>query len=168
MKQRIRGLVSFCLLAFAAAVLVGCASNSVKPMSDNLTIDAHKAVSVIVRNSDTCENKATDEELNELKSLIEKKIIDTGKLTCNDNGDLQMTATVENFRRVGGAARLLIGAFAGKAEVAMDVVVVDPKTGLAKHFKAVGQSGGATIASGGTGTAMENAAEQVANYVAGK
>lgn len=82
-----------------------------------------------------------------------------------DPGTLLVRATVTKVRKVGAGTRFLAGAFAGRANLTLDVSLIDAASGkvLGTHT-VVGESGGTGL-SGGTNDAVDKAAEAMAKLV---
>lgn len=70
------------------------------------------------------------------------------------------------MKRLTKVARIMLGAMAGRAGVAVDIQIVDATTGdLLEEANIQGTSSGGTVFAGGIEEAFENAAQQVADFI---
>lgn len=158
MKKAVRHLVLAIVLALFAAAM-GCASsssvsNAMKPTAD---LTSFKTVAVKVENR----TDASADEQKLLKEQIEKKLRESGKWQAVEVGEITVTATITDISRVGGASRLLLGAFAGRAGTKADVLVAQKTGAIITTFSVEGKSGGGSTFSGGTDQSIEKAAEKI-------
>lgn len=93
------------------------------------------------------------------------KVLDTEPVAAVD-GVVVLKGRITYMKRLTKAARVMLGAMAGRAGVAMDIQLVDPSTGSVLGEAAIqGTSSGGSVFAGGTEEAFENAAQQIAEFV---
>ncbi len=79
---------------------------------------------------------------------------------------LLVRATIMDIRKVSGAERFFLGIFAGQASITAQVVLIDGATGeTLGSYTVTGESGGLGM-SRGTGQAVENTAQGIADLIA--
>lgn len=146
--------------------LLGCAStSSVKStVSPTISLDSFKTLSVSVQTKvEDSEKEAQNFKeilISELKKKNKWEIVDS-----NPQNQLELSATITDLKKVGGGARLLLGALAGQASVDVDVVLKDSKGNVISQFSVNGKSSGGTIFAGGTDQAFEKASEQIVAFM---
>jgi len=148
------------VLLFVVAVCYGCASGSITGATrPTVDLGTFKTVAVTVKSV----GDVKDEESRELKEDIVKCLQEDGKWIPAETGHLTINVTMTEMSRVSTAARLLVGAFAGKAKCKADISLIDAKGTVVSSFSVEGQSGGTGL-SGGTGSAISDAARLIGNY----
>ncbi len=151
----------FVMLVVVAMVCFGCASGSISGASKpTVDLGTFRTASVAV----DAAGDVTAEETAELKQAITKCLQEDGKWAPVASGDLQINVHIVELSRVSTAARLLVGAFAGKSKCKATVSLTDAKGNVVSSFCVEGQSGG-TGWSGGTGTAIDDAGRLVVEYL---
>ena len=125
-----------------------------------------------------CESNTTEDvvkELTDLRGMALSNILGLGvfehaQLASSsdqyEEGDLLIKVSVQNIRKVGGAKRFMLGAFAGKASMEINIQFVDASNDrVLGSYLAKGESGGTGI-SGGTSDAVAKTAEAIGNVIA--
>lgn len=161
---------------FVAAVSVGCAARSSVATTDPLTADISSYSAIVIDMQNSLED--ADERGDALRNLslqVLNQVTATGLFSdvrmgdgaAEEAGVLLMRVNVTNLREVGSAARFIGGVFAGRAGTTMEIDLIDAQSGdVLESQEVTGQSGGAAI-SGGTGDALEQAANAVARWLSG-
>ena len=97
-------------------------------------------------------------------SLFEK-VVDTEPVQLTDKVIL-LKGKITYMKRLTKAARIMLGAMAGRAGVAVNIHLVDAVTGNTLGEADIeGKSSGGTIFAGGTDQAFEEAAQQIAEFI---
>ena len=97
-------------------------------------------------------------------SLFER-VLDTESPTPGDRV-VVLKGRITYMKRLTKAARVMLGAMAGRAGVAVDIQLVDPSTGSVLGEAGIqGTSSGGSVFAGGTEEAFENASLQIAEFV---
>ena len=120
--------------------------------------------SVILSVSSTVEDSSeiTTALRREIRSRLESRGIDVG-----DDG-YKASVVISRVREVSRTKRVLMGAFAGKAGIDVDISLRDPDGSKVGSTKVEGRSSGKTIFSGTSSQAIDQAAEKIASFIAGK
>ena len=163
MKGKIFSMV---VVVLFMAGLLGCASTSSvnSTLAPTVSLNNFKTLSIDVQTKveDSEKEAKTFKEIltSELKKRNKMEVIDGNQQT-----QLNLSATITNLNKVGGASRIILGALAGKASVDVDVVLKDAKGNVLSQFVVNGKSSGGTIFAGTTDQALEKAAEQIAAFM---
>jgi hypothetical protein len=115
----------------------------------------------------------TDKERNLLQFTIVSGLTQSGKFgqveveaPADTTPHLTVTARIKDLYGVSDLARLLVGAFAGRASIAVDVDVRDrPDGDPIETFTAIGKSSGGWTGAGGTDQAVQRAGERIVNQI---
>jgi hypothetical protein len=79
---------------------------------------------------------------------------------------VMLKGRITYMKRLTKTARIMLGAMAGRAGVAVDIQLVDPTTkNVLGEANIQGTSSGGSIFAGGTEEAFENAAQQIAEFI---
>ena len=163
MRGKIFSIVVIVMLMMG---LLGCASTSTvnTAMAHTVSLGSFKTLSVDVQTKveDSEKEAKTFREIltSELKKRNKMEVIDGNQQT-----QLNLSATITNLNKVGGASRIFLGALAGQASVDVDVVLKDAKGNVVSQFAVNGKSSGGTIFAGTTDQALEKAAAQIAAFM---
>ena len=103
--------------------------------------------------------------LERVKSGARFQALRLANTTEADAGTLVVRATVTKMKKVGAGTRFLVGALAGRANVTLDVKLIDAATGKVLGSHTVRGESGGTGFSGGTNDALDKAAEAMARLV---
>lgn len=158
-------------LAAGAILLSGCASSTLVPIK---TLDTEVRPYRTVRVS--VESKVAEDvskEISDLQGEIVSRIRETKRFdevtlaqdTTGAEGLLVKTSVV-GIRKVGGGARLLLGALAGKASISTDVEFVDAASGTVVGSYSIKEKTGSSGVAGTTGDCVEKAAKAIAKLTA--
>jgi hypothetical protein len=153
-------IFSIVVAAIFMAGLWGCASTSSvnSTIAPTVPLDNFKTVSVNVQTK----VEDSEKEAQTFKDILISGLKKKNKLEVvdgNQQTQLNLTATIIKLNKVGGAARIFLGALAGQASV--DVMLKDAKGNVISQFAVNGKSSGGTIFAGTTDQAFEKAAEQI-------
>ncbi|HEV2721359.1 MAG TPA: DUF4410 domain-containing protein [Thermoanaerobaculia bacterium] len=86
--------------------------------------------------------------------------------SANGAGELRVDANISDLRRVSSGARVMLGAFAGRGNMTVNVKLVDTRSGeTVGSFTSQGTSSGGTVFSGTTDQAVELAARQIVEFL---
>lgn len=154
------------------ALLVGCSSRStmvtVQPLVANLGTYSSVVLSVQSAVTDDVKKEMSDLEglaLSKIKALNLFQNTQLGDGTGAQPGTLIVKASITKIKKVSGTTRFLLGAFAGRASMTTDVLVIDAADGKTLgSYSITGQSGGTGV-SGGTSDAVQKAAEGIADIL---
>ncbi len=162
----------YVLFAGVILLVAGCASTGTIQQTAPITVKLSGYKTMLFRvSSDVPESSQevvhfesmTVAKLRE-RGLFEKVI--AGSASPNAKADLRADAEIVKLKKVGSGARVMLGAFAGRAGMAVEVKLTDVKTGKNLGvFKAEGKSSGGTVFAGNTGQAVERIAEQIVEFV---
>ncbi len=112
-------------------------------------------------------------EMSDLEEEVASKIKESGMFRrvwlgeCAHDCDsaLYVRADVTKIKKVSGTERFFLGVFAGRASMTVTVVVVEPSSlDTLGSFTVIGKSGGTGL-SGGTKSAVHNAAEAIVDLI---
>ena len=152
---------------------VGCtAAIQLTPVTP-LGTDLHSYSAVVF----LAESKVPDDVRNEVGSLqlltVTKiralnafKSVELGDGAGSGSGTLLVKATISSIKKVSSTARFMLGAFAGRASMTMDIVFVDAASGKQLGAYAITGKSGGTGYSGGTSDAVRKAADGIADILA--
>ncbi len=163
MRGKIFGMI---LTVMFALSFYGCASTSSvnTAIAPSVPLDSFKTVSVNVQTK----VEDSEKEAKTFKEILTSELRKNNKwdvLDGNPQCQLELSATITNLNKVGGASRIILGALAGRASVDVDVVVKDAKGKVISQFAVNGKSSGGTIFAGTTDQALEKAAAQIAAFM---
>lgn len=167
MKLRTREAV---LLLTVISLLAGCASTgqTVAAAPPVTKLSAYDSVVVNVTSS----VPETSRETVQLESMIISSLRDSNLFrnvtaaSAGGKGDLRIDAVISDLRKVSGAKRALLGGFAGRGNMVVDVKLVDAKSNNAVGtFTAKGTTSGGTVFAGTTEQAIELAAREIVEYI---
>jgi len=153
--------------------LPGCSARSKTVTGQAIQTDL-RAFKILALQVDAAVSQDAEKEKAELVSetvtrIKNRRVFDDVRIaTANENtpGTLLMKATITRLKKIGGGKRMMLGAFAGRANVTVRVQLIDAGTGKEIGASTVtGESGGTGI-SGGTGDAISKVAEALAKLVA--
>lgn len=168
--SRSKTIAAFALAA-GAVLLSGCASSTLVPIKTMDTeIRPYRSVRISVESKVAQDvSKEVSQLQGEIVSRIrEMKRFDEVTLaqdTTSAEGLLVRTSVI-GIRRVGGGARLLLGAFAGKASISTDVQFVDAASGTVMGSYSINEKTGSSGIAGTTGDCVEKAAKAIAKLTA--
>jgi hypothetical protein len=153
--------------------LSGCAARSqlvsVQPVVTDLGTYSSVVLWVQSGVADDVEQEMSDLEgltLSRIKALNLVEDVQLGEGIGGQPGTLIVKATISEMKKVSGTRRVLLGAFAGRASMTTEILLVDAATGKTLgSFSVTGQSGGAGV-SGGTSDAVQKAAQGIADIIA--
>lgn len=150
--------------------LCGCASSgqTLNAQAPTTKLSAYKSVVVNVTSS----VPDTSRETLQLESMI-VSTLNTAKTfpavsggSAGGTGELRVNAVITDLRRVSSGARVMLGAFAGRGNMTVDVKLVDTRDGkTVGSFTSQGTSSGGTVFSGTTDQAVELAARQIVEFL---
>lgn len=165
MRQKVFSMVMAVIFAFT---ILGCAStSSVTSIIDpTVSLSDFKTLSVNVQTK----VEDSEKEVQAFKAILISELKKKNKWEVVDGSpqnQLELSATITNLNKVGGASRILLGALAGQASVDVSVVLKDTKGNVVSQFSVNGKSSGGTIFAGGTEQALEKAAEQIVAFLDG-
>ncbi len=158
-----------CLVVFSL-VLAGCASQgqTLNASAPKTKLSAYKTVVVHVTSSvPDSSRESLQLESMIVSTLTNSKVFPavTGA-SANGTGDLRVDANISDLRRVSSGARVMLGAFAGRGNMTVDVKLVDTSNGeTVGSFTSQGTSSGGTVFSGTTDQAVELAARQIVEFL---
>lgn len=165
-RSRILGLSA---ITFLALVLAGCASTSSTVASEPMETKLGKYKTLIINTTAAVEQ--ADTETAQLEGVLSAKLKRTGLFqnvhtdTTRKDG-VMLNAKIVNLKKVSPTKRLMLGAFAGRGTMAVDVELVDAKTGKKLgSFLSEGKTSGGTAFAGTTEQAIEKVAEEIATFV---
>ena len=154
------------MLVIAAGFLSACAaSGSVETISAaKPAIDSSRSGAVEVTSS----TPGGDGAVVALRSaivghLVNKKVFQS--ISDSSATDYVLKARITDVSTVSQAARILLGAFAGQARIAVNVQLYDGKGKLLSDMIAKGESSGGHIFAGTTEEAIDQAAVNIADYL---
>ena len=156
-------LLTLAVVAFFSAWV---ATGAVDVKAAGLTaLDGKKSAGVEVTSA--VPDKA--ESANALKQAIVAQLVSKNvfkALTASNAADYQVKVNILSVSEVAQGVRILLGAFAGKAEISTQVDVFDSKAGKSMgNFVAKGKSSSGTIFAGTTQEAIDQAAAQIADHL---
>jgi hypothetical protein len=170
---RAPGVVTALSLAVGCAALAGCAARSetlaASPV-DKASLRSYKTAAVSIDSEAGAElTKETAalgaEVVQRIKTRRTFEEVRMAGVTENAAGTLLIKATVMKAKKVGTGKRMLLGAFAGRAGLTVDVKLIDAATGKQLGTYVVKGESGGTGFSGGTDDAVTKAAEGIAALV---
>lgn len=145
----------------AALFTIGCASagGTIKQtIEPAVPLNSYDSLRVNVESK----VEMDEEEKNGLEIMVLKKIKTEGEWKISDNGQLLINITVTDISRVSQAARVLVGAFAGRAMTRAEVTVTDTASGKTiNQFIAEGKSSGGSVMAGTTDESIDELAKQI-------
>jgi len=154
------------VVMISAVTFYGCASTSSvnSTVAPTAAFDSFKTLSINVQTK----VEDSEKEAQTFKEILAAEIKKKNKwevIDANPQCQIEISATITNINKVGGAARIILGALAGRASVDVDVIVKDAKGKVISQFAVSGKSSGGTIFAGTTNQALEKAAEQIAAFM---
>jgi len=164
--MKCRGL----LFLVGLALLCGCASSgqTLKSVPPKTKLSTFQSVVVKVTSSVPDSSRETLQLESMIVSTLmsQKAFAAISGLSAGGNGDLRVDANISDLRRVSSGARVMLGAFAGRGNMTVDVKLVDTRSGdTVGSFTSQGTSSGGTVFSGTTDQAVELAARQIVEYI---
>ena len=181
-------LTRLCFIVFVVAVLFtfGCAAKRIttvtKPTTTKLSNYDCLQIEQFTFEQSFREEKITDED-DEMKANILREgfqtrvqyhiysldlFEDVVEIECPTYAEniVALKGEITYMKRVTKAARIFVGAYAGRARVDVDVQLVDVQTGDVVGAASVkGTSTGGWVGAGGTEQAFENAAELITEFI---
>ena len=160
-------MVRFILVCVTAGLLSACAaSGSVQTLSAQApAVDSAKAGAVEV--STALQDKADSADALKkaiVAQLIGKKVFKS--VTDIDASDYLLKVNVVEVSEVSQGARIMFGALAGQAGITANVEVYDRREGkVLSTLVAKGSSSGGHVFAGTTQEAIDQAANQIADYL---
>ncbi len=163
-----KGVLGFTLTIIGLIFLASC--SPVSMVKNNVIIkptklSAFKTITVNV--SSKIKKKDTNKLVKELKNQI---VADLNKeklfKVLNSGGELKLNVEITEVKQVSGAARLLLGVFAGKAKIYTKCAIIDTNTNeVLRKFEAEGKSSGGSIFAGTTNQAVREISKSIVNYL---
>lgn len=149
----------------------GCAKSTLLPLHE-IDSGAHPysavMVSVDAKVAEDVSKEVSDlqgEVISELRK--QKRFQEVALLDSNNTGErLLVKASVIGIRKVGGGARLFLGAFAGEAYLATDVEFVDAATGKSLGAYSIKEQTGSSGYAGTTSESVKKTAKSIAKLAA--
>ena len=157
----------FFVAGLLSLFLCGCAaSGSVQQTSGSVPrIDSSKIGAVLVGTK----LEGASETVDGLRQAINAALINKKVFTSIggiDVADTVIEANITQVYEVSQGARIILGALVGQASISVDVVVKNRRTGeIMGSMVAAGKSSGGHIFAGTTSTALDQAANQIADYL---
>lgn len=153
-------------LAFAALLCACGVAGAIDARAAGLAaLDGKKSAAVEVTSA--VADKA--ETASALKQAIVSQLLNKNvfmAVTASNAADYRLKVNILSVSEVAQGARILLGAFAGKAEISAQVDVFDSKAGKSMgDFLARGQSSSGTIFAGTPQEAIDQAAAQIADHL---
>lgn len=165
--MRLRRLRRIGWLLVAGMLITGCAASDTmvfEPLQANQKSYSSFEFSVVphvTEDISEVQKRVTERVVAATKKLNVFKTVSVGAPRDSVHGTLFAKATVTHVRKVGEAARVFLGVFAGQAAITCKLVFVDGGTGqVVGSYNIVGESGGSGL-SGGTGEASRKIAEAI-------
>lgn len=162
----------WCVFLISVATFMGCAAKS--QMVPNLNLDTNLSnYPICVFSVESHVTQDINKELDELKSEIFEKISLLGVFRsiqfasdCEKaEGCLLVVISISDIKKVSGAKRFFLGAFAGRANVKADITFIDAATQeTIGSYTVIGESGGTGL-SGGTADAIRKTSEAIAKII---
>ncbi|UCG61057.1 MAG: DUF4410 domain-containing protein [Candidatus Zixiibacteriota bacterium] len=171
-------MVRFLILILAVVVVcgavIGCAGGSsitaLHPMERAIAPNStlyFSAQSVIAEDVQAEMVKLEAEVSSKLLEAAVFKAVYLGACTDSCENTLNIHGVITDIHKVTGEQRFFAGAFAGKARLNVDLIICDAVSGdTLGVYEVEGKSGGTGLA-GGTGTAIDRAATQIAELLQG-
>jgi hypothetical protein len=164
-------VLSSTALGIVGLFALGCAStNAIENLhASDAPFPSHDLI-VVQTASDV---SGTDKERNLLQFTIVSGLTQSGKFgqvevgaPADTSPHLTVTARIKDLYGVSDVARLLVGAFAGRASIVVDVDVRDRPDGEPiETFTAIGKSSGGWTGAGGTDQAVQRAGERIVDRI---
>jgi len=169
-KQRIMPLAGLIVLSI---FLAGCTASrktvSIEPSESDLRSYSAVVLSVESNVTDDVHKEMTDLErlaVAKIKALNIFQSVQLGNGEGAPARTLIVKTSISKMRKVSGKSRFMVGAFAGRASMIVDVTLSDAVTKESiGSYSITGQSGGTGV-SGGTSDAIDKAAEGIADLLA--
>ena len=166
-------IIPLAALIVLSIILAGCTAShkmvSIEPSESDLRSYSAVVLSVESNVADDVQKEMTDLEklaVAKIKALNIFKSVQLGNGERAPAGTLVVKASISKMRKVSGTSRFMVGAFAGRASMTMDVILSDAVTKESiGSYSITGQSGGTGV-SGGTSDAVNKAAEGIADLLA--
>jgi Domain of unknown function (DUF4410) len=154
-------------IALMLALSACAGGGSISQLSSSpARIDSHATAQVTVTASVPGADKIAVDLQNEIATQIISKRVFLDVKTGSDPADIRIEAVITEANDVTQAARIMVGALAGRASVTADVKIFDGKTGEALgEIKAMGRSSGGNIFAGTTREAVHETATQITDYL---
>ena len=151
------------LLFLSSCSPVSMVKNSVVVKPTKLSV--FKTITVNVNS--TVKKKGVGRLVKELKNQI---VMDLNKeklfKVLSTKGELKLNVEITEIKQVSGAARILLGALAGRAKVHAKCEIINTKTNeVLRKFEAEGESSGGSIFAGTTNQAVKEISKSVVNYI---
>ena len=165
-----KGVIGFLFAFFGLLILSSC--SPVSMVKNNVVLKPTKLSvfrSITVNVGSKIKKKGVNKLVDELKNQI---IADLNKeklfKILDANGELKLNIEITKIKQVSGAARILLGALAGRAKVYAKCEIVDSKTNeVLRKFEVDGESSGGSIFAGTTNQAIKEISKSVINYIKG-
>jgi hypothetical protein len=170
--RKIESLKIGILIISSLAFIGGCAASASFKMLKPTTVRLAVYKTVLLNVSSQIED--TKEEIVQLEKMTFNKLhdinlfdrIDSKSSSKEITNGLQLDIKITKLERVSPTARFLVGAFAGQAEIAVDVDLLDLKTKqIIGSFKLLCKSSGGNVFAGTTDDAIELTAIKIADFV---
>ena len=158
------------IVGLVAIGLTGCAARSTAVVTQPVPVDALRSYKVVAVSVESGVTEDVAGEVAGLAAGVVSRLGKTGKFTQvrvagateSAPGTLILKVTIVKVKKISSTARFLAGAFAGRANVTVDVKMIDAASGKTVGAQSVvGESGGSGLA-GGTGDAVDKACEGIA------
>jgi hypothetical protein len=150
------------LILLAASLIfgVGCSAGGTinHTLRSTVPLETFKTLQVNV------DSKVADSEKDKTTMLIllTQKLKESGKWDVKESGQLRVDVVITDMRRVSQTARVLLGAFAGKAKTTAEVTVSKLPSGeKVSSFTVEGESSGGSVFAGGTDESVLMAATKI-------
>ena len=160
------------LFLLVLLLLGGCASKGAIRTTTPLAVKLSNYKTIMVNVSS--QGPGLSEEIVQLETMTITKLREKGlfdKVIAGSSSpdaptDLRLNARIVELKRVSSGARVMVGAFAGRAGIDIDVELTDMRTGKGiGTFMAQGRSSGGTVFAGTTPQAVERAVEQIVEFI---
>jgi hypothetical protein len=162
----------WCAFLISVATFMGCSAR--RQMVPNLYLNTSLSnYPVCVFSVESHVSEDINKELNELRSEIFKKVSILGVFRsiqfardCEEaEGCLLVVISISDIKKVSGAKRFFLGAFAGRANMKTDITFIDAAAQeTIGSYTVTGESGGTGL-SGGTGDAIRKTSEAIVEII---
>lgn len=161
-----------CRIAFAAIIplLIGCASSSTIKVTQPVSVDLQSLdrMSVFVKS----EIQGAETEVESIRNRILASLRSWDRfseatgVTGGVKFDFALHVELVTLSRVSTGARIMVGAFAGRATVGLVVELLNTRTGATVGACSIeGKSSGGSVFAGTTEQAIERAVERVMEFI---
>ena len=166
--MRKRGILGFAVALLGLLILSSC--SPVSMVKNNVVLKPTKLSTfktITVNVNSNIKKKGVEKLISNLKNQIIKDLKKEGFFeVLNSNGELKLNVEITKVKQVSGAARVLLGAFAGRAKVFAKCEIIDARTNeVLRKFEAEGESSGGSIFAGTTNQAIEEISKSIVNYI---